>query len=131
MNNKCVCALHVSCGMVHHPVPATHADGVGRGDAGCWRDPLPFVTKTAVMLVSTLAVLFYALAEDVRSLAEDAGLKWRWQKVEGSEVDEGIWEGDCDKVREDLFGCFLAWKTISSSARELIADPPSSPRAGE
>lgn len=61
------------------------------------------------MLVSTLAVLFYALAEDVTSLAEESGLKWRWQKVEGSEVGEGIWEGDCHKVCEDLFGCFLAW----------------------
>lgn len=48
------------------------------------------------MLVSKLAVLFHTLAEDVRSVAEDAGLKWQWRKVEGKV--EGLWEGDCDKV---------------------------------
>lgn len=78
-----------------HDIPA---DGVGCGDAGCWRDPLPFVTKTAVMLVSTLAVLFYALAEDVRFLAEGS---------EGRGVGEGNWDGEPDKVRQNLFGRLL------------------------
>ena len=67
--------------------------------AGCWRDPLPFVAKTAIMLVSKLAVLFHTMAEDVRSVAEGAGLKWQWRKVQGKVMDEGNWEGDCDKVR--------------------------------
>ena len=39
------------------------------------------------------------MAEDVRSVAEGAGLKWQWRKVQGKVMDEGNWEGDCDKVR--------------------------------
>lgn len=38
---------------------------------GCWRDPLPFVANTAVTLVSNLAVLFHALAEEVWSVAKN------------------------------------------------------------
>lgn len=66
---------------------------------GCWRDPLPFVAATARALVSKLAVLFNTLVEDVRVMAENAGLEWHWRKVDGVTVDEGAWEGDCDKVR--------------------------------
>ena len=56
------------------------------------------MARTAVTLVSKLAVLFYTLAEDVQTLAEEAGLTWQWRKVEGAQVDEGNWEGDCDEV---------------------------------
>ncbi len=56
------------------------------------------MARTAVTLVSKLAVLFYTLAEDVKTLAEDAGLRWQWRKVEGGTMDEGNWEGDCDEV---------------------------------
>ena len=65
---------------------------------GCWRDPLPFVATTARALVSKLAVLFITLVEDVRSMAENAGLEWHWRKVDGVAVDEGAWIGDCDQV---------------------------------
>lgn len=57
------------------------------------------MAKTATMLVSKLAVLFHTMAEDVRSVAEGAGLKWHWRKVDGKVMDAGSWEGDCDKVQ--------------------------------
>lgn len=49
--------------------------------------------------MSKLAVLFYTLAEDVRQLAENAGLTWRWREVDGVKVDKGAWEGTCDEAR--------------------------------
>ena len=85
-------------------MPPCH-DNNSTPDAGCWREPLPYVTKTATMLVSKLAVLFHTMAEDIRSVAEGAGLKWQWRTVQGRVMDEGSWEGDCDKVRKDAEIC--------------------------
>lgn len=56
------------------------------------------MARTAVTLVSKLAVLFYTLAEDVKTFAEVAGLKWQWRKDEGGTVEDGKWEGDCKEV---------------------------------
>lgn len=82
------------------PVLFTHVHRVSC-QSGCWRDPLPFVARTARKLVSRLAVLFHSLAEDVRIMAESAGLEWRWREVDGVVVDEGVWEGSCDMVRTE------------------------------
>lgn len=91
---RCLLSRISVCNNILHPFRVK----IDSHDTGCWRDPLPFVEKTAIKLVSNLAVLFHTLAEDVRSLAEGAGLKWKWRRVKGCTVDEGDWEGDCDKV---------------------------------
>ena len=64
----------------------------------CWRDPLPLVAKTARKLVSKLAILFHSLANDVRIIAENAGLEWKWRQDNGIVVNEGTWVGHCDMV---------------------------------
>lgn len=65
---------------------------------GCWRDPQPFVAMTARRLVSTLAVLYYTLVEDVLSIAETAGLVWKPQDGDSESKGPWTWEGESSKV---------------------------------